>query len=251
MEKGVTHDGRTISPRSSEASEGVKWLLQQETGCLFSKQHLITLSVSLLLLSLSFSPLSSFTHYQVYFFLNPQILHSLCRGSVSYKLLLFFLPSHAEFALYWEAVHLSELNSYTNANAGLKKSWIALEAPANDDELKACRMQIYLKRLCPCVNQSVFNCFNLLLFFPVFLSICHNVSAQVMEPLLGIIFKEICSHVGHFVAGYNPSLSSSPTTKHSAAPKALLSSCLKSYKHFRRFHQAALAAPIKGEHCSI
>lgn len=93
VEKGVTHDGRTISPRSSEASEGVKWLLQQETGCLFSKQHLITLSVSLLLLSLSFPPLSSFTHYQVYFFLNPQILHSLCRGSVSYKLLLSFFSS--------------------------------------------------------------------------------------------------------------------------------------------------------------
>lgn len=95
VEKGVTHDGRTISPRSSEASEGVKWLLQQETGCLFSKQHLITLSVSLLLLSLSFSPLSSFTHYQVYFFLNPQILHSLCRGLVSYKLLLLFFPPFA------------------------------------------------------------------------------------------------------------------------------------------------------------
>lgn len=40
-----------------------------------------------------FSPLSSFTHYQVYFFLNPQILHSLCRGSVSYKLLLSFFSS--------------------------------------------------------------------------------------------------------------------------------------------------------------
>lgn len=61
VEKGVTHDGRTISPRSSEASEGVKWLLQQETGCLFSKQHLITLSVSLLLLSLSFPP-SALSH---------------------------------------------------------------------------------------------------------------------------------------------------------------------------------------------
>lgn len=61
VEKGVTHDGGTISPRSSEASEGVKWLLQQETGCLFSKQHLITLSVSLLLLSLSFPP-SALSH---------------------------------------------------------------------------------------------------------------------------------------------------------------------------------------------
>ena len=40
---------------------GVKWLLQQETGCLFSKQHLITLPASLLLLSLSFFP-SALSH---------------------------------------------------------------------------------------------------------------------------------------------------------------------------------------------
>lgn len=52
---------RAISPRSREDSKAVKWLLQQETGCLCSRQHLMTPPVSLLLLSLSF-PLSAHSH---------------------------------------------------------------------------------------------------------------------------------------------------------------------------------------------
>lgn len=82
---------RTISPSSREDSKAVKWLLQQETGCLFSRQHLVTPPVSLLLLSLSF-PLSSFARHQLYFSLKPQILQFSCNG-------LFFSPLLVEFPL--------------------------------------------------------------------------------------------------------------------------------------------------------
>lgn len=65
--------------------------MQQETGCLFSRQHLMTPPVSLLLLSLSF-PLSSFARHQLYFSLNPQILQFSCND-------LFFFSLRVEFPL--------------------------------------------------------------------------------------------------------------------------------------------------------
>lgn len=97
--KGVIHDPETISPRSSEDSEGVKWLLQQETGCLFSKtaSH-NTVSDSIASLTFFF-PLSSFTHYQFYFSLdppNPPVFMQKARLVTSVFL-------HAEFPLYWES----------------------------------------------------------------------------------------------------------------------------------------------------
>lgn len=93
---------RTISPRSSENSEGVKWVLQQETGCLFSKQHLITLPVSLLLLSLSFFPPQLFHTLSILLLsLNPQILQFSCKGSVSYKLFFFACWVSSSIEKHW------------------------------------------------------------------------------------------------------------------------------------------------------
>lgn len=114
----VTHDPRTISPRSSEDSEGVKRLLQQETGCLFSKQHLITLQVSLLLLSLSFSP-QLFSHTINFTSLSipkSSSFHAKARLVTSlFFYMLSFLSIEKQFIFqHWIQTTLATLYNFIN-----------------------------------------------------------------------------------------------------------------------------------------
>ena len=83
-------DPRTIPPRSSEDSKGCKVITAtgNRMPLLKTASH-NTASESVASLTFFF-PLSSFTHYQFYFSLNPQILQFSCKGSVSYKLFFFF-----------------------------------------------------------------------------------------------------------------------------------------------------------------
>lgn len=84
-EKMGWSDPRTIPPRSSEDSKGCKVITAtgNRMPLLKTASH-NTASESVASLTFFF-PLSSFTHYQFYFSLNPQILQFSCKGSVSYK----------------------------------------------------------------------------------------------------------------------------------------------------------------------
>ena len=88
---------------------GVKWLLQQETGCLFSKQHLITLPASLLLLSLSFFPsaLSHTINFTSLSIPKSSSFHAKARLVTS----LFFFACLVSSLFYWGVLQHSALNT--------------------------------------------------------------------------------------------------------------------------------------------
>lgn len=90
---------------------GVKWLLQQETGCLFSKQHLITLPASLLLLSLSFFPsaLSHTINFTSLSIPKSSSFHAKARLVTSF--FFFFFACWVSSLFYWGALQLSALNT--------------------------------------------------------------------------------------------------------------------------------------------
>lgn len=105
-------DPRTIPPRSSEDSKGCKVITAtgNRMPLLKTASH-NTASESVASLTFFF-PLSSFTHYQFYFSLNPQILQFSCKGSVSYKLFFFFFfACWVSSLFYWGALQLSALNT--------------------------------------------------------------------------------------------------------------------------------------------